>query len=512
MNLTRRGLFKVTAGIGFGSMLVNAPALARAQSNGSVAVAMSQDITTLDAHNATYTADFAALGNIFETLIYFDANTNPVGLLAESWEAVSDTEWDFQLRTDVVFQNGESFDAEVVKFNVDRYKESDKGRYPSVGAAISSATVMDSHTVRFTTPKPDPIFLSRLRNMLIVPMGYAQEVGDEGMATAPVGSGPFTFVEWVQNDHFTLAGNADYWGGGPAIETLTFRIIPEIATRVAALNAGEVQLITQLTPDQIGPLEETEELGLISVEAPRVVQVGFNAGIPEGEPLKDVRVRQAINAAIDKQAIVDAILGGQGTPVATLAAPNAGGFDPNVAMSPYDPEAAQRLLEEAGYGGGLELEFAVPTGGSVLKPVEVATILVAYWEAVGIKVSIKPLETGTWIKERDERTISPLFLWNWVGLDVINQLSTLGTSSAWFYNPVAEDVQAEFDRLIGDAESNIDETLRNETLSQLQQLAVDEMATIGLYQQNDLYGVNQQLTGVEITSTGLLVFQRASIE
>lgn len=496
-----------------GSLSAGTVARAAAQPTTDVAVAMAQDITTLDAHNASFTADFTMLGSIYESLVHFDSAGQPQGELAESWETISDTEWEFKLRQDVVFHNGEPFNAEVVKFNVERYQEPDKGRNPRVGPAIASVTVVDPYTVRFTTPAPDPVFLDDMRIMLMVPMGYAQEVGDEGLATTPVGTGPFTFVEWAQNDHLTLEANPDYWGGAPLLTSLTFRIIPEIATRVAALKADEVQLITQLTPDQIGSLEEDENLSLVSIEAPRVAQVGFNVDAPGGEPLNDVRVRQALAYAVNDQELIDTIIGGQATDVATLAPPNAFGFDPSIEPYAYDPEMARQLLEEAGYANGLEFDFAVPTGGSLLKPLEVAQVLVAYWEAVGVTVNIRSLETGTWIQERDEKTISPLFLWNWVGLDIDSMMwANMHSESPWSYNPLPEELRAEVERLIDEERSTVDQERRQEIFSELQRILVDEMATLILYQQNDLYGINDRLVNVEFSPTGSIRFHQATLE
>ena len=497
-------------------LLVASSARAIAQDSpgpsGEVAVAMAQDVTTLDAHNTSFTADFAMLGNVYETLVDYDTEGQPTGRLAESWQTLSETEWEFKLRPNVTFHNGEPFDAEVVKFNVERYQEPDKGRNPRVGPAIAAVTVVDPHTVRFTTPKPDPLMLDTLRLMMFVPMQYAAEVGDEGLASEPVGTGPFTFVEWAKNDHLTMEANLEYWGGAPQIQTLTFRIIPEIATRVAALKAGEVQLITQLTPDQIGSLEESEDLEVISVQAPRVAQVGFNPNSPGGEPLADVRVRQALAYAVNTQELIDTILGGQGTRVATLAPPNAFGFDPSVEPYPYDPERAKQLLEEAGYGDGLAFDFAVPTGGSLLKPLEVAQVLAAYWEAVGVQTNIRSLETGAWIKERDEHTISPLFLWNWVAFDLDRMIwANMHSASPWAYNPLPEEQRAEVERLIEEEASTVDQDRRQEIFSQLQQILRDEMATFILYQQNDIYGINARLTGIEIAPTGHLRFQAASL-
>jgi peptide/nickel transport system substrate-binding protein len=483
-----------------------------AEPTGDIAIALAQDVTTLDAHNSAFTADFTILGAFYETLVYYDAEGKPAGLLAESWQTLSETEWEFKLRQNVTFHNGEPFNAEVVKFNIERYQEPDKGRNPRVGPAITAVTVVDPYTVRLTTPKPDPLLLDTLRITMFVPMKYAAEVGDEGLASQPVGTGPFKFVEWAKTDHLSTEANPDYWGGAPKVKTLTFRIIPEIATRVSALKAGEVQLVTQLTPDQIGSLEESDGLDVVSVQAPRVAQVGFNVDAPGGEPLKDARVRRALAYAVNAQELIDTILVGQGTRVATLAPPNAFGYDASVEPYPFDPEQAQQLLAEAGYADGLEFDFAVPTGGSLLKPLEVAQVLAAYWEAVGVKVNIRSLETGTWIKERDERTISPIFLWNWVGFDLDRMIwANMHSASPWAYNPLPEEQRAEVERLIDAEASTVDQEKRQEIFTQLQRILVDEMATLILYQQNDIYGIDGRLTNVEISPSGQLRLHAASL-
>jgi peptide/nickel transport system substrate-binding protein len=482
------------------------------QTGSSIAIGASSDLTTLDAHNAQFTIESAILGNVWDTLVGIGPTGEVIPGLAESWELVSDTVWEFKLIQGVSFHNGEPFTAEAVRFAVLRYQEPDKGRFTRVATSIDSVEIVDDYTVRIVTKAPNPLLLDDCRFMNLIPPVWGAEVGDEGIAETTYGTGPYKFVSWTPNGSVVLTANPDYRGGTPAITDLEFRIVPEIATRVSTLKAGETQIIFQLTPDQIPSIEEDESLAVMSVQAPRVAVVGFNKNAAGGEPLADARVRRAMYMAINRPELIEAVLLGHGQIVATLAAINAYGHNPNLEPLGNDPEQAIALLTEAGYADGFELDFAVPNGGSLIKPTEVGQVLAAYWEAVGIKANIRTLDTSTFVEERDGHTISPLHLWNWVAVDVDRPFwNNFFPDSPYFYSPVTPEVQDQLTALIAEERTTMDVARRLELLHQIQQVIYDETAIIALYQQDDIYGLSAGLTGVEVDPAGRVSFAAATI-
>ena len=191
--------------------------------------------------------------------------------MAESWEVKSPTEWVFKIRQGITFHNGEPLNAQAVKATLDRYHEKDKPRYGAVAQGVKDVSVVDPYTVRITTPTPDAAFLERLFEVPILPPGYLTQVGEQGFLQKPVGSGPYRWVEWVKGSHFTLEANPKYWRGEPAVKRATFKLIPEIATRMSALKAGECDIALQVPPDLIEDVEKSGAVRIAPAESPRII-------------------------------------------------------------------------------------------------------------------------------------------------------------------------------------------------------------------------------------------------
>ena len=235
---------------------------------------------------------------IFGTLVGQDYDGSLVPALAESWEIVDKTTLEFKLREGVQFHNGDPFNAEAVSFSIARVLDEElNSGLRSYFTSIEEVVIVDDYTLRLILNGPDGTIFGRLRSLYILPPGYVTEVGAAGVATDPVGTGPYRFVEWVSGDHVTLEANPDYWDGSfkgqPQIETLIFRPITEASTRVAELIAGGVDIIQDLPPDQIQAIEDAGRVTLSAV-TPTLTYFLVTADDPES-PFNDMRVRQAIN-------------------------------------------------------------------------------------------------------------------------------------------------------------------------------------------------------------------------
>ncbi|HUW09805.1 MAG TPA: ABC transporter substrate-binding protein, partial [Anaerolineae bacterium] len=223
-------------------------------------IGISLDVESMDPFFVNQAAGWSVVHALFDHLIERDFSGNIVPGLALSWTIVEPTVLEFTLREGVSFHNGETFTADAVKFSVERMLAEEEAPNQGKFTSIDSVDVVDEYTVRFNMNRPDgTLFDSLTSRLAMLPPKYFEEVGAEGFASAPVGTGPFSFVEWMPDDRVTLAANEDYWDGSykgrAEVDTVVFRPIPEAGTRAAELQAGGVDLIQDVLPDQIDDLE-----------------------------------------------------------------------------------------------------------------------------------------------------------------------------------------------------------------------------------------------------------------
>ncbi|HSB80408.1 MAG TPA: ABC transporter substrate-binding protein [Candidatus Methylomirabilis sp.] len=323
-------------------------------------VAMNADsIPTLDPamHRLRYAE--TVIRNIFDGLVTRTTRDTVVPEIAESWTQVNPTVWEFKLRQGVTFQNGDPLTAQDVVFTFDRVlREGAIGgkSSPRKGllGPLAKVEAFGSDSVRFTLANPFPPFLQAIVHFQIVPKGYIAKVGDAAFAEHPVGAGPFRFVQGKLDSQIVLERYDRYYGGSPAIPPVgparlkgaVFRMMPEPATRVAALKAGEVHIIQSVPLDLVPDLERDQRVSLKTAQGTRVYAVELNNA---KAPFNDVRVRQAMNYAINWDQILKTIYRGYGSRLATAFLPSGFGFDPKVRPYPYDPAKARALLKQAGY-------------------------------------------------------------------------------------------------------------------------------------------------------------------
>jgi peptide/nickel transport system substrate-binding protein len=240
-------------------------------------------------------------------------------------------------------------------------------------------------------------------------------VGQEGFNEHPIGTGPFKFVEWVKGDHITLEANEEYWRGAPKIKTLSFRPIPESSTRVAAIQTGEVDIVTRLSSEEAQSLMGAEDVKIISYPQTRIWYIAFNnltTGV--GQPTEDGRVRQAMNYAVDVDTIIDALFDGFAKPATGYVATGELGYGAVEAFG-YDPEMAQSLLAEAGYPDGFEMDMACPAG-AYTNFEEVCEAVAGYLGEVGITVNLEIMESGQYWDLEANKELPPLFGDSWSAL------------------------------------------------------------------------------------------------
>jgi len=321
----------------------------------------------------------------------------------------------------------------------------------------------------------------------MLPPRYFAEVGAEGFASAPVGTGPFTFVEWVPDDRVTLVANENYWEGSykgmPWVDTVIFRPIPEAATRAAELEAGGVHLIQDVLPDQ---MDDLEEAGLVVVpdEAFQLQYVFFiidDATVPT----HDVRVRQALNYAVDVDAIIENLLAGLGSRVASPVGPGYLGYNPDVEPYPYDPQKARDLLAEAGYANGFETTLDVTTAGHT----DAIDAAVGYLSEVGVTVEIQEYELGLFNQRWMDRTQSMLWAARWGNTPDPQSIELFASCNGWIARYCNEEVTMHLEA----ARDTLDQDERAENYAAASALMREDPLAIYMNTATQIYGLSSDV-------------------
>jgi peptide/nickel transport system substrate-binding protein len=425
--------------------------------------------------------------SIFDSLVGRNAENRIVPELAESWKLLDDTTWQFRLRKGVVFHNGEPFNAEAVRFTVQRVLDpNQKSPNRANIAEVSKVEVVDEFTVKLVTRQAYAPFLNRLIDFPIVPPRYTAEKGDQGLALRPVGTGPFKFVELVKDDRLVVEAFDRHWRGAPRIRRITFRPVPEPFTRVAALRSGELDLITNLPPSLARELERVPGIKVQRVPSTWMIYLGLNALT---KPLSDLRVRQALNYASDVDAIIKTVLEGNGRRTPGPLTPHMFGYDPGVKGYPYDPAKARRLLAEAGYPDGLEITLDSPEG-RYQGDKEIAEALAGQWQKAGFKPRVQVAEWGSYFKRYLGRQFSDAYLLGLGGPmqdgdELYNLVSSKGRGLYYKNEKV--------DMLFDAGRSTMDPARRRKIYGDLAKAMVEDATWVFLMQQVDIYAMRDRV-------------------
>lgn len=455
-----------------------------------VIVAQGVDATTMIPNMQSVTSTNNVLEHIYDTLVWRNEDLEIIPALATHWDIIDDRTWDFHLRQDVKWHDGEEFTAYDVKYTLDYILDPDNAsQYAPYHVLVDRVQVMDDHRVRFITKEPHPLLLARLSMTQIFAEHYMEAHDTEYLSHNPMGTGPFTFVEWVKDERVVMEKNPDHWRGAPEIDRIVFRPVPEASTRIAELLTGNVDVIVNVPPHQISTIDESQEARVGTVSSVRVIFLGINTTI-EG-PMQDARVRQALNYAINREIIIEAILEGLGTPLAPGGLSNYHfGYDPEIEIFPYDPEKAKDLIAEAGYPEGFSLHVMIPDGRYVMDR-EVGEAVVGMLEGIGLDVTYEVLEWGVYFGHIQERTLSHLYLLGWGGATVDAE----GTLGPLLYsgNPLSFYSNEEVDALIDKGRTVVDPQRRQAIYSDLSNLLKEEAPWVYMHQQMDIYGLSNRL-------------------
>jgi peptide/nickel transport system substrate-binding protein len=428
--------------------------------------------------------------SFLESLLIRDHDLKVQPWLARSYRMVDPRTWEFKLRDDVVFHNGENFTAEAVKFSIERFVDpKTKNIYAGNLKPVERVETPDPHTVRLVTAVPYPSLIANLADFLLIASPKAFKEMGEDFARKPVGTGPYRFVEWVAGERLVVQAVDKHWTGGPWVEKIVWRTITEPAARVTALRTGDADLIANVPPAQVSAVSGG------GMQIVRTAGLGIMLLIlnPAKGPLSDKRVRQALNYAIDKEKIIRGLYAGAARPLNGPWSTINEGYDPSLPLPyPYNPDKAKQLLAEAGHGSGLKLTLVTPNG-RYLNDRQVAEAAAGDLRKVGVEMEVTPLEWGAVIKELQEKRADGFLLMQ-------NNADTFQIASTCFSSkikglPWQNYANPRVDALIEQVGQELNERERLGLFKELGRQLVEDAPWVFLHQQDDVYGVRDRVTG-----------------
>lgn len=461
----------------------------------------------------TFLLDWSSVAtSVFEGLVERTLDLELKPGLAEKWEYTDDKTIVFNLRQGVVFHDGEPFNADAVKYTFDRLlgDEGKKGPQYSNYSSIDSVEVNDEYTVTMHLNSTDPVLLTKLSGYgaVIVPPKYIEEKGDDFFNSNPVGTGPFKMTDYKRDQEVILEKNENYWKTGlPKLDKVTFKVIPEASTRLAELQTGKIDVMKRVEVAQAETVKDTDFVELIEVGAPTVYALRFDTA---KEPLGDVKVRQAINYAINKEEIISSILNGYAKPISTFQSELSFGNNPNLKPYPYDPEKAKELLKEAGVEEGTALDLFIPGTDGNFK--EIAQAVSFYLEEVGLKVNINSVDGTTLTSDLiPQGDAGHMYRNGWGGwtLDFDNT-AYLMYYEGELWNPSFKDEKVE--ELLRAQRASVDQKEREEIFMELTELLYELAPEVNLYQAVDLYAANKRLKNFQPPNEDRMRFEEVTVE
>jgi peptide/nickel transport system substrate-binding protein len=374
------------------------PRFAHAQSpsKSRVTVAHGVGVYSLNPYAVTTSPIQAVWGSVMESLVDVDYDKREFrGVLAESWQ-ITGNKLQFKLRRGIRFHDGTPFTARDVTASLKRILTDKQSLQAPNLRNIREMDAPDDFSVVLTLKKADANVLEDFDNRPIMKQAAAEKMGE--LDKEPIGTGPFKFVSWSRSGQFVIRRNEGYWGPAPKIDEVIYKTIKEDAARIAALEAGQVDLISNVPPHEVARLKANPRIRVQPVQGLRPI---FLVLSPAYKPLDNPKVRRAITHAIDRDRIIKLVLEGNAYPLAGLISPQVFGYDPNAKAYPYDPEKAKQLLAEAGLANGFEIDYYSPTG-RYPKDREVAQVIVEQLSKVGIKANLKTPEWSIFNTEYKE--------------------------------------------------------------------------------------------------------------
>lgn len=485
-------------------------------------IAVENSISSLDPHNLSDTMSISASRAIYENLVMFDADMKIVGQLAENYEISEDSlTYTFHLRKGVKFHDGTDFNAAAVKANFDRIMNKDnnlrtRSRFVVTEGEVETSRIdsietPDDYTVVFKLAAPYSPFINKLTLVGIISPAAIEKYGNEGLITNPVGTGPYVFKEWVEGDHMTATTNPNYWGTKPSVDSITIKEVPEAGSRTAMLQTGEADFIYPMPSDQISAAETTGDITVNATTSTIMRYVTLNTNLKE---LSDVRVRQAMNYAIDRNAYVQLMYAGYGAPATSVMAPSISYYSEQPAYN-YDLDKAKSLLAEAGYPDGFKLTL---WGDNTTQEVKGMTFVKQQLEQIGIEVEVVPMEPAT-ISDKIYVPLEDAEINMWYVNWSPSSCDADGAMRALFYSSMCPPTSAntayynnpEVDDLLDQGIASADPQVLTTVYSKAQTILWNDAPWLFLGNDKNIFANKTYLTGVSVAPDGAINFANAAL-
>lgn len=508
-HMSRRQFLKTTAltAAGLGASLASRQTLwfpgagtALAQAQKPPTLVQGVDPETLDPHFGESGVMANVLSNVFEALVNYDRRMRLVPVLAESYEVLSDkVTWRFRLREGVKFHNGRPFNAEAVKFTIDRTMDPTLRRqglndpFPA-RSGVTQVRIVNTSTVDIVLAKPNIIFPVFAYFLYILEPNYYSTKSPRETAVAPVGTGPWKVDEWVKGDRLTMSAFDGYWRGAPQIKNLIWRPVPEKSTRMNMLITGEADIAIALSPDDIPIIERVSKLRVSIAPGSRRIHIG----IPTDQPrYKDRRVRYALNHAIDWDALAKGLLGRLAPERRALVlTASEEWINPRLKPFEFNRQKARNLLNEAGFPANQRIRIYTPVG-RYLKDKEIAEAVAGQFREIGLQAEAVPLDWTVYTdKMRSPGGMDDLYL---LGLgsrfNGPEDLSIVTTGQIWDQTKWVTSTQngPRFNEIYKQLTETFDPKRQKEMAFQMETLFMEEAPWISLWLQPGASGVNRRL-------------------
>jgi peptide/nickel transport system substrate-binding protein len=473
-----------TVGLVGAGLAIGVTAIAGAQGKSSVTVAQSSDVLTLDPSVDTSPISLNLFKNVFDQLTDIKADGSVGPLLATAWSSSDDAkEWTFTIKHGVKWHDGTDLTVNDVVWSFQKIMDDKKSPVEAYLTSVEKVEAVGDDKVKFTLKASFAPFPRQVSLISILPKAAYEKEG-ANFAQHPVGSGPYKVVDWAKDDHIELKAFDGYNGGKPEFDKVVFRPVPSESARTAALISGELDIVPILPPAFMDTLSKRDDISVKKVQSNRVVYLGFNA---EKAPLDDIKLRQAIDCAIDRNAITKQLLRGLGVPDGQIVAPVTFGYDPKIEPTAYDPAKAKKLLSESKYKGEPIL-FQYPNNRYAFGQ-EVAQAVAGYLQAVGIKVQMQGMEYTAFFPLWVNRKLSGMHMFAY-GPSIMDaelplrSLYEKGPSRGYWSSP-------EVDKLVQEQRAETDADKRKALISKVWQISKENVPYSILYNEVQGYGIRK---------------------
>ncbi len=482
----------------------------------TLTLAVASAPTSVDPHFHNLGPNNSLADHIFGQLVEMDADTRPTPGLALSWKALSPTEWEFKLRPGVKFHNGDAFTADDLAYTLARVPtvKNSPGSFQIYTRGVTKVEIVDPLTVRLTTRTVMPLLPVDLSQVSILPrrLGEAPATDDFNSLKHAIGTGPYRITAYRSGDQAELERFDGYWGDKPHWAKVSYRMIPNDSARTSALLAGDVDFIEAVPTSDLQNLARDKRVALAEAVSLRFAYVFFdrtrpNGGMPfvsgpdgeklEKNPLEDVRVRRALSMAINRIAIVDRVMEGAAVPTGQFLAKGTSSHVDDLGVPKYDPEAARKLLAEAGYPRGFRMSLHGPNDRYV-NDEKVIQAIGQMWSRIGVQTKVDAITWSNYIARAARQEFSAFFVaWGVSSGEASNPLRALihtfdaargfgSANRARYSNPA-------LDAVIERGMSITDDAEREVVLKQATRMAMEDVAMITLYQQKNIWGMKPNL-------------------